>query len=363
MIHHNQIPEDIAIRVPYEDIHSLVVSILAALGLSDGDAQISADALLYADIRGIDSHGVSNMLPHYVEWIKNGYLNSQPNLKVVRQAAATATIDGDEGLGLSAGKMAMGMALDKAGDTGIGSVVVNNSRHCGATAYYAHMALERDMIGIAMTVGGVMMPPTFGAKAMIGSNPIACAVPTKTEPPFVFDAATTSVAANRIVINRRLGTEIPGGWIARPDGTPIMESGLVPDEFLVLPTGGTREGGSHKGYGLGVMVDILSGLLGGEPPSFHRQSTNRIDVSHHFIAYRIDAFTDPEAFKVDMDFYMKGLRETPPAEGYEQVYYAGLPEHETEIQRRQKGIPYHPEVIEWFCAIASELGVDHPLKD
>ena len=176
----------------------------------------------------------------------------------------------------------------------------------------------------------------------------------------MFDAATTSVAVNRIFINRRLGSDIPPGWIARPDGTPVMEAGRVPDEFLMLPLGGTRQNGSHKGYGLAVMVDILSGLLGGARAGFRRV---RYDVSHHFLAYRIDAFTDLEAFKDEMDVYMKGLRETPPLEGHERVFYAGLPEHETELERRARGIPYHPEVVDWFRKTAAELGVDHPLGD
>ena len=359
MIGHHKIPEKIAIRVPADAVRSQVADIFVALGLPAEDAATSAEVLTYADLRGIDSHGVSNMLAHYVTWLREGAANPTPKFTVIREAPATATLDSDRGLGLVVGPMAMALALDKADATGMGSVVVANSRHCGAAAYYAHMALERDMIGLAMTIGGSVMPPTFGAKAMVGSNPIALAAPTRNEPPFVFDAATTSVAVNRVQITRRLGEVLPPGWIARPDGTPVMDAGPVPDKFLMLPLGGTREGGSHKGYGLGVMVDILSGLLGGSPAGFRRV---RHDVSHHFLAYRIDAFTDPEAFKDEMDRYMRGLRETPPAAGHERVFYAGLPEHETELERRELGIPYHPEVIAWFRKTAAELGVAHGLE-
>ena len=171
MIGHHQIPEEIAIRVPVEVMHSLVDRIFLALGLPGDDARIGADVLLYADVRGIDSHGVSNMLRHYVTWFREGAANPEPNIKVLRDAPAAATLDSDHGLGLVVGKRAMDMALDKAAATGVGSVVVANGRHCGAAAYYAHMALERDMIGVALTIGGSVMPPTFGAKPMVGSNP------------------------------------------------------------------------------------------------------------------------------------------------------------------------------------------------
>ncbi len=360
MIGHHQIPEEIAVRIPVGVMRSLVERLFLALGLSGEDARVGADVLLYADIRGIDSHGVSNMLRHYLTWLREGSASPKPKIEVLREAPATATLDSDHGLGLVVGKGAMDMAMDKAATTGIGSVVVTNGRHCGAAAYYAHMALERDMIGVAMTIGGSVMLPTFGAKPMVGSNPIAMAAPTRVEPPFVFDGATTSVAVNRIIINRRLGTEIPPGWVARPDGAPVMEAGLVPDKFLMLPLGGTRENGSHKGYGLAVMVDILSGLLGGSMAGFRRA---HYDVSHHFQAFRIDAFTDLEDFKDELDIYLKALRETPPALGHERVLYAGLPEHETELDRRARGIPYHPEVVDWFRTTAADLGVEHPLGD
>ena len=220
MIGHHQIPEEIAVRIPVGVMRSLVERLFLALGLSGEDARVGADVLLYADIRGIDSHGVSNMLRHYLTWLREGSASPKPKIEVLREAPATATLDSDHGLGLVVGKGAMDMAMDKAATTGIGSVVVTNGRHCGAAAYYAHMALERDMIGVAMTIGGSVMLPTFGAKPMVGSNPIAMAAPTRVEPPFVFDGATTSVAVNRIIINRRLGTEIPPGWVARPRRSP-----------------------------------------------------------------------------------------------------------------------------------------------
>lgn len=353
-----RVPEDIAVRVDAEVMGTLVEAMFKALGAPDADAKRSADVLMYADVRGIDTHGASNMMRAYVAWMKAEFVNPAPVMKIVREAPAVATVDSDGGLGLTVGPQAMALAIQKARECGVGSVSVTNGRHYGAAAYYAAMALDEDMIGVSMTTGGIYTVPTFGSKAMVGANPIALAAPSRNEAPFVFDASFSSVAVNKITIAKRLGATIPGGWITDLEGTPIMEEGPVPKEFLMAPMGSTREMGSHKGYGLCVMVDILCGLLSGNPAGFLRTPG---DASHHFLAYRIDAFTDLESFKDEMDVYLKGLRETPPAPGHERVFYAGLPEHETEIERRAKGIPYHPEVIEWYKKTAEELGVEHRL--
>ncbi len=353
-----QVPGEIAIRVPAGQMHAAVEALFGALGCPRDDRLRCADALLYADLRGIDSHGVSNMMRLYMAMLKQGFVNPAPSLRVLRETDATATVDSDRGLGLTIGPQCMDLALEKAERCGIGSVVATNGRHFGAASYHAARALEREMIGVALTVGGLAMVPTFGGEARVGLNPIAIAVPARDEPPFVFDASMSSVAGNKLRIARRLGSTILPGWIATPDGTPIMEESPVPDDLMMLPLGSTRELGSHKGYGLAVMVDILSGLLGGDPAGFERDPG---DVSHHFLAYRIDAFSDLEGFKDHMDEYLRGLRETKPAPGQERVLYAGLPEHEAELDRRARGIPYHPEVVEWFRKTAGELGVEHRL--
>jgi LDH2 family malate/lactate/ureidoglycolate dehydrogenase len=297
-------------------------------------------------------------MPVYVQGMQQGWINPAPVWKVVRDAPATATVNSDRGLGLTVGPQAMQLAMDKAEACGLGSVVVTNGRHFGAAGYHAALALERDMIGIALTVGGLHIAPTFGSKAMLGLNPIAIAAPARSEPPFLFDASMSSVAGNKIRILQRLGLPVLPGWIARADGTPIMEESPVPDEFLMLPMGATRDLGSHKGYGLAGMVDILAGMLGGDHPGFLRRPG---DVSHHFLAYRIDAFTDAGSFKDEMDRFLRGLRETPPAPGEERVLYPGLPEHEAWLERAERGIPYHPQVLDWFRETAGELGVEHRL--
>lgn len=346
-------PADIAVRVRQEDMRASVEDIFKKMGMSNADATQSADVLMYADIRGIESHGVSNMMKSYVDGFNAKRINPRPNWKITRQAPATATIDGDGGLGLAVGPQAMNVAIEKARQCGIGAVSVFNSGHFGAAAYHAAMAIPHDMVGLSMTMGGTAVTPTWGAKAILGLNPLAVAAPARNQPPFIFDASMSSVAGNKIRLAQRVGAKLNPGWIAHADGTPIMEETEVPEKYLMLPLGGTREIGSHKGFSLGVMIEILAGVLSGNAAAFMR----RKQTSHHFVAYHIEAFTDLDGFKDDMDTFLKALQDTPPAAGHKRVVYAGLPEHEEEIERRQHGIPYHPEVITWFKGIVNELGI------
>lgn len=348
-----KVPEEIAVRVAPEDVRATTEDIFGALGFSEDDARRGADVLVYADIRGIDTHGVSNMLRRYIELAQSGEINPNPQPKVVREAAAVATIDGDRGLGVAVGRPAMEMAMEKAANCGVGTVVMTNGHHYGAAAYFASMALPRDMIGVSMTVGGIMVTPTHGAKPLLGLNPIGVAAPAATEDPYVFDASMSSVAGNKVTLLRRMGADVLPGWIAGEDGAPIMEGQPVPDKFMMLPLGSTREIGSHKGYGLALMVDVLSGVLSGSGPGY----LHRGGIAHHFTAYNIEAFVDTELFKADMDTYLRDLRTAPTAPGEERVVYPGLIEAEEEAERCERGIPYHPEVVEWFGKATAELGV------
>ena len=354
MLERFHVPSDLAVHVAPEDMLATVVDIFLKMGMPADDADQAAEVLVYADIRGIETHGVSNMLRSYVVQFGNGNINPTPNPKIVREMPAAATLDCDAGHGLVVGPMAMNMAIERAKVYGIGTITARNGRHFGAAAYHAAMALEHDMIGIAMTTGGMRVVPVDGAKPMFGLNPIAIAIPTRNEAPFIFDASMSSVAGNKIALAKRLGVPVAAGWITEPDGTPILEERAVPDNYFMLPTGGSRENGAHKGSSLGVWVEIMCGLLGATGAGPDRQGP----ASHHFIAYNIEAFTDLESFKDDMDLYMKQIRECPPVPGAERVVYAGLPEHEAEIERREHGIPYHPEVIDWFRGITDELNIE-----
>lgn len=359
MLERFHVPSDVAVHVDVDDMNATVTEIFLKMGMPADDAAKAAEVLVYADIRGIETHGVSNMLRSYVAAFGQGGINPTPKPKIIREMPAAATLDSDGGHGLVIGPLAMNMAIERAKIYGIGTITANNGRHFGAAAYHAAMALEHGMIGVSMTTGGMRVLPVDGSKPMFGLNPIAIAVPTNSEAPFIFDASMSSVAGNKIALAKRLGVDVAAGWISGADGVPIMEESPVPDEFFMLPTGGSRENGAHKGASMGMWVEIMCGLLGATGAGPNREG----GAAHHFIAYNVEAFTDLEQFKNDMDIYMNEIKNTPPVPGKERVVYAGLPEHEEEIERRENGIPYHPEVIDWFRGITGELDISWRLTN
>ena len=212
------------------------------------------------------------------------------------------------------------------------------------------------MLGLVMTTGGSRMVPTFASKGMLGTNPIGFAAPARNEAPFVFDAAMTGVAQNKIRLAQRMGVKLLPGWLAEDDGTPTMREIDAPDsdDPPMLPFAGTRELGSHKAYGIAMMVMIMSTLMPGERPTM---LTGRIKGEHVFMVLDIEAFTDLDEFKDNMDGVLKALREAEPAPGHDRVFYAGLSEHEHEQDRRANGIPLHREVVEYFDHLAAELEI------
>ncbi len=348
------VPEEDSVRVPESALRATTVALFEKVGVPPEDARLGADVLVASDLRGVDSHGVSNMLRNYIAGYNDGRLNATPNWRIVRESPAAATIDCDRGLGVIIAPKAMELAIKKAAATGVGIVTMANGRHLGMASYHAMMALEHDMIGTCMTAPGVGVLPTFGAEPRLGTNPIAVAAPAKEEPPFVFDAATSSVAINKIVLARRMDVVIPGGLVADAQGTPIMEDGKVPEDFKMVPAGGTREMGSHKGYGLACVVEILCSILSG---SGFAAMNPRGATQHMVAAYDIAAFTDVDEFKETMDQFLRALKSTPTAPGHDRVMVAGQPEVEEEAERRAHGIPLHKEVIQWFDEICSELSV------
>jgi LDH2 family malate/lactate/ureidoglycolate dehydrogenase len=302
------------------------------------------------------------MLRAYVQWFRDGILNPNPQARIVSETPATATIDGDRGLGVLQGTRAMQLAIDKARETGVGVVTMRNSGHLGAVGHFATQAARQDMVGICMTAMSVLVLPTFGAVPRLGTNPISFAAPARGEPYLLFDAATSTIAGNKIALARRVGANLEPGWIAEPDGTPIMDERPVPEGemyalggYNLLPLGGTREQGSHKGFGLGLMVEVLATLLAGGIPGMLDE--RRPGARHHFAAYNIAAFSDVDTFKDTMDRMLQTLQETPPAPGHERVLYPGLPEHETIAERRAHGIPLHREVIDWFNDCCDDFGL------
>lgn len=362
MLERFHVPREQEVRVADAALRRTITDLFVACGVPPEDAATGADVLTMTDLRGVETHGVSNMLRAYVGWFRDGQLNPRPARTIVKESPGTATIDGDRGLGVIQGTAAMRMAIDKARDAGVGVVTMRNSGHLGAVGHFAMQAANQDMVGICLTAMSVLVLPTFGAIPRLGTNPISIAAPARTEPFLLYDAATSTIAGNKIALARRVGADMEPGWIAAPDGTPIMERRPVPEGTMyalgahnLLPLGGTREQGSHKGYGLGLMVEVLTTVLAGAVPSMVEEKPPL--ASHHFAAYNIAAFDDVEHFKDTMDRMLQTLTETPPAPGHDRVLYPGLPEAEAEADRRATGIPLHREVIDWFNRTTDELGV------
>ncbi len=365
MLERFKVPEDIAVKVQEEALRETVTNVLRKMGLDESDCVLGADVMVKADLRGVETHGVSNMLRSYVNGYNDGSINPHPNWKIVRETPATANIDSDRGLGTIIAPKAMEIAIEKAKKVGVGMVTIRNGRHLGMASYHAMMALEHDMIGICMTSCPPSVLPTFGAEPRMGTNPIAMAAPADKEPPFVFDAATSTVAGNKLGLARRLGHDLVGGWVADSDGVPIMEDVPPPKpgyegkaSSYLLPVGSTREMGSHKGYGFACIVDILGGVLSG---GGYGVNPGRPNFGHYVAAYSIEAFMDTAEFKRTMDEWIQMLESTKPAPGHDRVLYPGRPEAEEETKRKIDGIPLHPEVIEWFQDICGELSVPYIL--
>ena len=360
MLDHFHVPIEDQVLVNREDLHRVTAHIFSVMGLSEEDANLAADGLVTADIRGCETHGVSNMLRVYKKQYEDGNINPQPRWKITRESAAVATIDADGSHGLVICPQAMDIAVEKASKVGIGAVTIYNSGHAGMMAYHAMRAMPHDMIGYAITGGGAIMVPTFGAVPRVGAVPHAWAIPADKMPPFVLDISSSSVAANKIQLLRRTGARLLPGLLAEEDGTPIMETQEVPEQTRLLPWGSTRELGSHKGYGMAVIGQVFSGILSaGIFGAINPTKTGPQRNGSQFVAaFSIDAFRDVAEFKSSMDQFLTYLVETPPAPGHDRVYYAGLPEHEEAQVRERNGIPLHREVIKWFDSTTDELKIE-----
>ena len=346
-------------------LHEFASGVLALAGLSAPDAALAADVLLAADLRGIDSHGVAR-LRGYFRALCDGEINPDPRLRVVRETATTATVDADNGLGLVVAPRANEIAMEKALATGSGWVSVRNTNHFGIAGYYVLRALERDLIGWAMTNSSALVAPLFGVGRMLGTNPLAIAFPGLEEPPIVIDFATSAVAFGKIEIARRKEEAIPGGWAIDAAGGLATDPQAVFDGGALLPLGSTRELGGHKGYALGMMVDVLSAVLSGAnwgpfAPAFAIAQTPPgsvgAGIGHFFGALRIDGFIEPDEFKRQIDHLVRTFRATPPAPGTGGPLVPGDPERQAEAARRRDGIPLIPPVAEDLEALAAETGV------
>jgi L-2-hydroxycarboxylate dehydrogenase (NAD+) len=351
---------------PPEQLFDFSVRVFLPFGVPEEDARIAATVLQSADLRGIDSHGVAR-LHTYFDMLTLGRIEPKTNVTIVRETPSTATVDGGNGLGLVVGPKANAIAMQKAVEAGSGWVSVRNTNHFGIAGYYVLEALKRDLIGWAMTNTTKLVAPLWGAERMLGTNPIAIAFPGLEEPAIVIDMATTAAAYGKIEIARRATKPIPAGWAIDRTGASTTDPNAMIDGGAMLPLGSDRERGGHKGYGLAVMVDVLSAVLSGAnwgpfvPPFALRQEipTRSVGkgIGHFFGAMRIDAFIDPIEFKKQIDDLIRTLRKTRPAPGTSGPLIPGDPEREAEAIRRRDGVPLVTAVVDELRDISRQTGI------
>ncbi len=350
----------------YQQLFDFTKSIFKKIGCSDEHANIATASLLAADLRGIDSHGVAR-LSGYVRLWEVQRINATPEIKVIHETPSTAVVDGDSGLGLVIAPFAMQVAIEKAKQVGTGWVSVQNSNHFGIAAHHAMMALPYDMMGIAMTNASPLVAPTFSIDKMLGTNPICVAAPAGNQPPFVADLATTTAANGKLEILQRKNLQTPDGWVQDKDGNPSNDPHALKTGGALLPLGGDREHGSHKGYALGAVVDIFSALLSGAnyapwvPPfpayvPMPAQQPGK-GIGHFLGAMRIDAFRPAADFKKDMDHWIQGFRNAKTIPGEEKVLVPGDPEREFEAQRMKDGIPLLQQVTDDLQSLAEKFNL------
>src|SRR5258708_18756762 len=338
----------------FEKLNNFAYQVFLKIGCPQDQAELAAKSLLRADLRGIDSHGVAR-LSGYIRLWEAKRVNCKPNIKIVHESPSTAVVDGDAGLGLVVAPKAMDIAIAKAKNAGTGWVAVKNSNHFGIAGHHAMMALPHDMIGMAMTNASPLVAPTFSVERLLGTNPIAVAIPADKQPPFVADFATTTAANGKLEILQRKEIEAPFGWIQKKDGTPSSNPNELKDGGALIPLGRDREHGSHKGFCLGACVDIFFHVLIGAnygpwvPPfvSFLAPPSDPLcdGIGHFFGAMRIDAFRPAEEFKKHMHNWLSRFRSAKTIEGEEKLIIPGDPEREFEIDRIKNGIPLNEKVI------------------
>lgn len=350
----------------YQQLYKFTKEVFLSMGCPEADAETATKALLSADIRGIDSHGVAR-LSGYVRLWEAGRINATPHIHIVHETPSTAVVDGDRGLGLVVAPFAMHVAIGKAKNVGTGWVSVQNSNHFGIAGYHAMMALQHDMIGMAMTNASALVAPTFSTERMLGTNPIAVAVPAGTEPAFVADMATTTAANGKLEILQRKNLEAPAGWIQDAMGASTTDAHALKNKGALLPLGSDKEHGSHKGYALGAIVDIFSAVLSGANygpwvppfPAYVPMPENQPGkgLGHFLGAMRIDAFRKADDFKKDMDHWIKRFRAATPVAGQEKVLIPGDPEREFEAIRMKDGIPLLQTVVEDLTKVGQKFSL------
>jgi LDH2 family malate/lactate/ureidoglycolate dehydrogenase len=341
-------------------------SIFEKMGCSEEHATLATDVLIKSDLRGIDSHGVAR-LTGYVRLWEKGRINANPDIKIVHETPSTATVDGDSGLGLVVAPFAMKVAIEKAEKCGSGWVSVRNSNHFGIAGYHTMMAVEKDMIGFAMTNASPLVAPTFANERLLGTNPMCYAFPAGKYPPVIVDMATSAAANGKLEIAQRMNKAVPDGWIQDANGNPSIDPHELKKGGALLPLGSDKDHGSHKGFGLSATVDILSAVLSGAnygpwvPPfvAFMEPSSNPVGkgIGHFLGAMRVDGFRPVDEFKAHLDNWIERFSNAKTIHADQKVIIPGQPEIEAEKERKLNGIPLIDDVCKDLNEVAEKLGV------
>lgn len=350
----------------HDYLFNFTKSVFMKMGHSEEHSESIAAVFIAAELRGHPSHGMIRIREYYELW-KAGRLNVTPVVRIVHESPGTAVVDGDNGAGMLAAEKSMKTAIEKARTAGTGWVATRNSNHFGIAGYYAMMALEEDMAGICLTNANPLVAPTFSVSRMMGTNPIAVAVPALHQPPFVADFATTPIARGKLAVAEKKGEKVAFGFVQDKTGRPSDDPTILKAGGSMLTLGGDRLHGSHKGYCLSAIVDIFSALFSGAgfgpfvPPSVAYlpvpEGRTGEGTGHFFGAFRIDAFRPAAEFKAAMDEWIETFRSSKPAEGQERVLIPGDPERETEKRLREEGITLVPAIRKDLLSIAGELDI------
>jgi L-2-hydroxycarboxylate dehydrogenase (NAD+) len=353
-------------------LHDFTAKVFSKMGCDAADSVKIADVFLAAELRGLPSHGMIRIKDYYQLW-KANRINVNPHVRVVHETPSTAVIDGDRAVGMVAATKSMEIAIEKAGKVGTGWVSTRNSNHYGIAGFYAMMALKHDMIGICMTNANPLVAPTFSVSPMLGTNPIAVAIPAGKQPPFVADFATTPIARGKLAVAEKKGEKVPLGFVQDKNGNPTDDPTILKSGGSMLTLGGDYVHGSHKGFCLSAIVDIFSAVFSGAnfgpfvPPSVAYLPVLDQKVGegtgHFFGAMRIDAFQDADDFKESMDKWITTFRNAKPVQGKEKVLIPGDPEREKEIKIKAEGISVLPAIAKEMKEIADDLGIDFEIRD
>ena len=346
------------IKVPAAKLTEFCAACFERLGLRRADAQLVARNLTFANLRGVDSHGVIR-LKIYIDRLRAGGFKANAQPEVIFELDSTALLDAHHGLGQIAATMAMDLAIAKAERTGIASVSVRNSNHFGASAFYAMQAIGRDMIGFAATNAGPTMAPTGGREGRLGNNAMAVAVPAGQFPPIILDMATGAVAWGKIFVAQQEKRSIPTTWALDKNGVPTDDPNAAAHQGLIQPFGG------YKGYGLSLLLDILTGVLSGggfstQVRTLYQQVETPAEIAHFCAALRIESFMPIADFRQRMDQIIEMMRSCPRAPGVERIFVPGEIEHETERRRAVEGIPLNPQLQQELQTLALQLHLEPP---